>query len=175
MHEPVSEPDHDLDPPSKTRRKKEMHALQALGEELVGLSRERLERVPLPEALAEAVRAAQRIGQHGARRRQLQYIGRLMRGVDAAPIREALDALSGHSRDEVARQHRVERLREELLADEGVLHRIAETWPGADLQQLRVLRRNALKEQDQDKPPRAFRELFRMLRELDQSAGRTHD
>lgn len=163
--------DTDNPAPSKTRRKKEMHALQDLGEALVALSGERLQRVPLPDALRDAVREAQRITRHGALRRQLQYIGKLMRGIDPEPIREALDALAGTSRDEIARQHRIERLREELLADEAVLEAIAGKWPGVDLQHLRVLRRNALKEQAEGRPPRAFRELFRMLRELDLNAG----
>lgn len=153
--------------PSKTRRKKDMQALQELGERLVALSPERLVRVPLPESLADAVREAQRITKHEARRRQMQYIGKLMRGVDPAPIEAQLEAFAGTSREEVARQHRIERLRLELLEDEGVLHRIASTWPGADLQHLRVLRRNAIKEKEQNRPPRAFRELFKVLRELD--------
>ena len=158
-------------PPSKTQLKKEMQDLQAVGEALVDLSPERLKKVPMPDALREAVLEAQRISKRGARRRQLQYIGRLMRGIEAEPIRAALDALTGNSREEAARQHRAERLRSELLEDEGVLFRIAETWPAADLQHLRVLRRNALKEQEKGKPPRAFRELFRELRELDETGG----
>jgi ribosome-associated protein len=161
--------------PSKTRRKKDMHALQDLGEQLVALSAERLAKVPLPESLADAVREAQRMTKHEARRRQMQYIGKVMRGVDPAPIQAALEALSGTSRDEVARQHRIERLRLELLEDEGVLHRIASTWPGADLQHLRVLRRNALKEREQARPPRSFRELFKALRELEVGPGEPDD
>lgn len=153
--------------PSKTRRKKDMQALQDLGERLVSLTPERLARVPLPENLADAVREAQHITRHEARRRQFQYIGKLMRGVDPEPIEAQLEAFAGTSKEEVARQHRIERLRLELLEDEGVLHRIAGTWPGAGLQHLRVLRRNAIKEKEQNKPPRAFRELFKVLRELD--------
>lgn len=164
-HAPGDEPL--FDGPSKTRRKKDMQALQDLGEQLVALSAERLAKVPLPESLADAVREARRITSHEGRRRQMQYIGKIMRGVDPAPIQAVLDAFAGHSREETARQHRIERLRLELLEDEGVLHRIASTWPGADLQHLRVLRRNALKERDQNKPPRSFRELFKVLRELD--------
>lgn len=163
---------HDQDDrPSKTRLKKEMHALQDIGDELVALSRDRLARVPLPDSLRDAVLAAQRITQHGARRRQMQYIGRLMRSIEVEPIRAVLDAFSGNSREETARQHRIERLRSDLMADEGVLHHIAETWPGADLQHLRVLRRNALREQAEARPPRAFRELFRALRELEEQGG----
>ncbi len=171
MRESEQEFEQDGLPPSKSQRKREMHALQALGEALVALSPDRLARVPMPEGLRDAVLEAQRIRQHGARRRQLQYIGRLMRDVEAEPIQQALDLLGGHSREAVARQHRVEKLRDQLLEDEGLLHELAARWPAADLQQLRVLRRNALKEREADKPPRAYRELYRVLRELDEDGG----
>lgn len=177
---PHAQPDEALDEhpsegPSKTRRKKDMQALQDLGEQLVALSTERLAKVPMPESLADAVRECQRITSHEGRRRQLQYIGKLMRSVDPAPIQAVLEAFAGTSREEVARQHRIERLRLELLEDEGVLHRIASTWPRADLQHLRVLRRNAIKEKEQNKPPRAFRELFKVLRELDAGPEETDE
>jgi ribosome-associated protein len=97
----------------------------------------------------------------------MQYIGRLMRNCDPEPIQAQLDVFNGLSKDEIARQHRLERLRSDFLEDEQCIGRIAAQWPGADLQHLRALRRNALKEREQDKPPRAFRELFRMLRDLD--------
>ncbi|MFA7605469.1 MAG: ribosome biogenesis factor YjgA [Rhodocyclaceae bacterium] len=171
---------HDTDPhdgeaeeyrgPSKSSLKREMHALQALGEALVALSPERLNKVPMPDNLRAAVREAQRITKHGAVRRQLQYIGKLMRHVDPAPIQAKLDAFNGVSRAAVARHHRLERLRDDFLVDEQVLGRIAEEWPQADLQHLRVLRRNAIREREQEKPPRAYRELFRILRELDEQA-----
>lgn len=171
------DPERDVDPeqewddgPSKSSLKREMHALQALGEQLVELSSERLAKVPMPENLATAVREARRITQRGARKRQMQYIGRLMRSVDPEPIQAQLDIFNGVSKAEVARQHRLERLRERLLKDEQSLGEIAETWPDADLQQLRTLRRNALKERELSKPPRAYREIFRMLRDLDAAA-----
>lgn len=154
-------------PPSKSQRKREMHALQDLGEQLVALSAERLARIPMPDALREAVREAQRLKSHEARRRQMQYIGRLMRSADPAPIQAALDALAGASRAETARQHRLERLRSRLLEDEAALGEIAAAHPGADLQRLRQLRRSALKEQELGKPPRSFREIFQVLRELE--------
>lgn len=163
----AEEPSDLYDGPSKSSLKREMHALQDLGEQLVALSSDRLAKVPMPEELFAAVKDAQRITKHGARRRQLQYIGKLMRHIDPAPIQAQLDAFNGVSKAEVARQHRLERLRNELLDDDKVLGRIAETWPGADLQHLRTLRRNALKEREQSKPPRAFREIFRVLRDLD--------
>lgn len=156
-------------PPSKSQRKREMHALQAIGEQLVALSVDQLKKVPMPEALAAAVFDAKRMTKHEARRRQMQYVGKLMRNVDPAPIQAQLDAFAGVSKAEVARQHRLERLRNDLLDDEQTLQKIAGIWPDADFQQLRTLRRNALKEREQNKPPRAFRELFRVLRELDGS------
>jgi ribosome-associated protein len=110
----------------------------------------------LPDALREALREAQRLSRHEARRRQLQYIGRLMRDIDPAPIRAALDALNGVSAVETARQHRLERLRERLLEDESVLTEVGADHPGADLTRLRQLRRTALHEREAGKPPRAF-------------------
>lgn len=163
---------HEYDGPSKSQRKREMHALQDLGEQLVALSVERLRKVPMPEELFDAVRDAQRFTAHGARRRQMQYIGKLMRSVEVEPIRAALDAFKNVSKEEIARHHRLERLRDEFLADEKVAGRIVELWPQADLQHLRTQRRNALKEREQNKPPRAYREIFRILRELDGAPAR---
>ncbi len=145
-----------------------MTALQELGAELVALGRDQLARIELPEDLRDAVRDAQRFTQHEARRRQLQYIGRLMRDLDPAPIRAALDEIKGVSAAATARLHNLERMRAHLMEDENALGDIARAHPRADLQQLRQLRRNALKEQEQAKPPRAYRELFRVLRELEE-------
>jgi ribosome-associated protein len=156
------------DKPSKSQLKRDMEALQGLGEELVGLGRDQLAKIDLPDDLRDAVRDAQRFTQHGAQRRQLQYIGRLMRNVDPAPIRAALDEIKGVSAVATARMHALERMRTRLLEDETVLGEIARKQPGADLQHLRQLRRNALKEQEQGKPPRAYRELYRVLRNLEE-------
>ncbi len=170
---PSADDDEFHSAPSKSSRKREMHALQELGEELVALSADQLTRLALPEALDTAVRAAQGFRME-ARRRQLQYIGKLMRKIDPEPIRAMLDALRGDSAAETARMHRLERLRTELLEDEGTLGRIAESWPGADLQSLRTLRRNALRERENGRPPKAFRELFRVLREHDERHAAEH-
>jgi ribosome-associated protein len=158
--------DDDYDRPSKSQLKREMTALQALGEELLTLPADRLARLALPDTLADALREAKRLTKHEARRRQMQYIGRLMRDVDPEAIKEALDEYHGLSAAANARHHAVERLRQRLLDDEAVLGEIAEANRSADLQQLRQLRRNAIKERDADKPPRAFRELFRVLRDM---------
>jgi ribosome-associated protein len=151
---------------SKTRRKQEMHELQSLGAALVDLSAAHLERIALPEALERAVLEARRIGSHEARRRQVQYIGRLMRELDAAPIRAQLAALQGGSAQERARQQRLEHWRVRLLEDDDALTAFAGEHPGCDVQRLRTLIRNARRDQAQGKPPRAFRELFRALREV---------
>ncbi|MDR2187661.1 MAG: DUF615 domain-containing protein [Azonexus sp.] len=156
--------------PSKTRQKAAMHALRDLGVELVELSAGQLKRLDLPEDILEAVRACQKITVHGARRRQIQYLGKLMRGVDETPIRAGLALLRGESAAATARLHRLERYRARLLEDEHFLRDIAARWPEADLQQLRQLRRNALKEQENGKPPKNFRAIFQALQALDQDA-----
>ena len=150
---------------SKTQRKREMHELQALGAALVELSEAHLAGMPLDEALRQAVVEARRIKSNEARRRQIQYIGRLMREVDAAPIRARLDELTGQSAQATVRHRRLEAWRERLMADDEALTEFAAGNPGADLQTLRALIRNARKEQQDGKPPRAFRELFRFLKE----------
>ncbi len=157
----------DLGRPSKTKRKEAMHALRDLGEELVELSVGQLKRLKLPENLLDAVRACQKITAHGARRRQVQYLGKLMRGVDEEPIRAGLAMLRGESSTETARMHRLERMRERLVADETVLTEIANSWPEVDIQHLRQLRRNAIKEHESAKPPKSFRAIFQILKELD--------
>lgn len=163
--------DNEHVPLSKTQRKKAMAELQLLGEELVDLSPDRLKKIDLPEDLRAAVRVAQgMLRQDDARRRQLQFIGRLMRDVDAGPIRRSLAVVRGDSADETARLHRLERLRTELLADENVLFRLASETPAIDLQHLRSLRRRALLEQAQGKPPRCYREIFQFLKALESDA-----
>jgi len=156
--------------PSKTRRKAEMQELQDLGAALVELSPGQLKRIDLPEDLLAAVRDWQRFTKHEAKRRQLQYIGKIMRGLDPEPIEAGLALLRGESAEETARLHRRERLRTRLLEDETVLSEIAQAWPHADLTHLRQLRRNALKEQEAGKPPKSFRQIFQVLKELEDDA-----
>lgn len=155
-------------PPSKTQRKQQMDELQSLGEELVELSSDRIKKIVIPENLRDAVREAQRMTRPDeARRRQMQYIGKLMRSVDVEPIRAALALVRGESASETAKLHRLEQLRTALLADEKVLHEIATLYPAVDLQHLRSLRRAALKEHQQNKPPRSYRAIFQLLKELE--------
>ena len=144
--------------------------MQDLGSELVALSPERLRKIEMPDNLRDAIHDAQRFTKHEAKRRQMQYIGKLMRLIDPAPLQAAIDEIKGVSAAANARQHRLEKLRERLMEDEAVFAEVARDYPGADMQQLRQLRRNALKERLENKPPRAWRELFRQLRELVEAA-----
>ena len=158
--------------PSKTQRKQQMEELQTLGEELVALSADRIKKIDIPDELRDAVREAQRMTRHDeAKRRQMQYIGKLMRNVEVEPIRAALALARGESAGETAKLHRLERLRGELLADEKVASEIAQLYPTVDLQHLRSLRRAALKEQLQNKPPRSYRAIFQLLKELESDEG----
>ena len=172
----MNTPDEENIPLSKTRRKQAMEELQSLGEELVALASDQVKRIDIPEELRTAVSEAQRMMRPDeAKRRQMQYIGKLMRNVDVEPIREALALVRGESAGETAKLHRLERLRTELLADEKVLHEIASLYPGVDLQHLRSLRRAALKEQAENKPPRSYRALFQRLKELENAAEAGQD
>jgi len=157
--------------PSKSQLKREMTALQDLGAELVALSKERLAKIDMPQRLREALFDAQRFTKHEAKRRQMQYIGKIMRDIDAAPLRAAMDEIKGNSAAATIRQHRLENLRTRLMEDETRFSELARDYPAVDIQHLRQLRRNALKEAQQGKPPRAFRELFRELRKLDGSSA----
>jgi ribosome-associated protein len=150
---------------SKTKRKREMHELQALGVALVELSESQLDF--LDEALRRAVLEAKRISAHEGRRRQMQYIGRLMRDIDPAPIRARLEEINGGSAQANARHKRLEALRARLMTDDDALTEFAASHPAADLQALRALIRNSRKEQKEGKPPRAYRELFRLLKSIE--------
>jgi ribosome-associated protein len=166
MHH-IDYPEDELDlPPSKTKIKKQMHELQDIGEQLVALSRDQLKEVELPENLRDAILEAKRITKFGAIKRQMQYIGRLMRTVDAAPIIAKLEVWSGKSHQHIAYMHRVERWRERLLANDSALTELLAEHPGADAQRLRTLIRNALKEKESAKPPKSYREIFQVLREI---------
>jgi len=164
---------HDDDgglPVSKTQRKKQMIDLQVLGQRLTELSNKQLDSLDLPENLLEAARDARSITQHGARRRHMQYIGRLMRLVDAEPIREKLQEWDGVSRDATAEQHQLERWRMRLMDDEAALAEFIawqqNTGRSLDTQHLHTLVRNAREERDRGKAPRYFRELFRELKRI---------
>jgi len=169
-HEPPSllieedEEGQEYDGPSKTRRKQEMHDLQALGEQLVGINNERLRQLTLTDNLLAAIIEAKRITAHGARRRQMQYIGKLMRTIDAAPVQAKLDEWNGISNVHNAKFHQLEHWRERLLADDEALSELARECAAADIQKIRTLIRNARKEAAAGQPPKSSRALFRELR-----------
>jgi ribosome-associated protein len=150
--------------PSKTQRKRTMHELQRLGARLAALGDEQLARFELPEPLREALLEARRVRSREGRRRQLQYVGRLMRAVDPAPIRASLAAIDGTCAAAIAAQHRIERWRERLLADDAALAELARDCPGADLQRLRACVREARKERGAQRPPRHYRALFQLIK-----------
>ena len=150
---------------SKTRRKRDMHALQAIGEELVALPEDRLASLVLPDTLRDAVHEARRIDQRGARRRQMQFIGRIMRDVDGDAIRQQLEANRAGSAQEVALLHRAERWRARLLSDDTAISEFVDAFAPVDVQRLRTMLRNAKLEAGSEKPPRFYRALFREIRE----------
>jgi ribosome-associated protein len=153
---------------SKTKRKAESHELQALGESLLELGDDHLASLGLDEALVDAIRAARKMRSHEARRRQLQLIGKLMRSADVGLARGAIaERQLGRARDSLA-LHEAERWRADLIADDAATMRFAREHAGADTQQLRTLVRNARKDAagaPEQRSGRAFRELFRFIRE----------
>jgi ribosome-associated protein len=148
---------------SKTRRKAEMHALQDLGEAMVDLAPARLTALALPERLADAIRDARHITRWEARRRQMQFIGRLMRDVDPVPIQARLDEWAGAPNAEKARLASVERWRTRLLSEADALGHLCSENAGVDRSRLEALITRVRDERAHGRPPHAYRELFRML------------
>lgn len=158
-------PDFD-DLPSKSQRKRDMDALQDIGEELTQLNQQQLDSIELPESLRDAVLAARAMKRNEARRRQMQYVGKLMRQVDPLPIRAKLDGFLSVSAEQTARLHHIERWRERLLSDPQSVSEFIAAYPEVDTQQLRTLIRNTEQERARGKPPKNFRALFQMIREV---------
>ncbi|HZF26920.1 MAG TPA: ribosome biogenesis factor YjgA [Steroidobacteraceae bacterium] len=157
----------DQERPSKSARKRAAEDLQQLGEELISMSEAVLEELPLPENLRDAVLAARRFPSHGAQLRQRQYIGKLMRKIDAEAIRAAVRTRQ-QQQDAAARQFkRIEQWRERLLREpEAALGDLLAEHPQADVARLRLLISNAGAEARGGSAPRAARELFHHLRDL---------
>jgi ribosome-associated protein len=164
---------NDQAPVSKTRRKRTMEALQKLGEALLGFDNDALLKLDLPDPLLDALYTANRIKSHGARRRQLQYIGKLMRQVDTAPIEAAVQARQHQHTTNTRGFHLLEELREALITGgDATLATVLQHFPMADRQRLRKLARQARKERADNQPPKAARTLFRYLRELQEEPGK---
>ncbi|SFZ78662.1 ribosome biogenesis factor YjgA [Chitinimonas taiwanensis] len=171
---PHTEPDFDTDFDggeeieyvSKSAMKREVEALQDLGVQLIALSKGQLKKLNLPDNLLTAIKDAQKITANGAIKRQRQYIGRLMRDVDPAPIQAFLDSLRGDNERLNAWFHELERQRDELVAsDEAVAKLIAE-HRDIDIQQLRTMVRNARAERAANKPPKHYRALYQFIKSL---------
>ncbi len=163
--------------PSRTQRKKASHELQDLGEHLVRLPESRLADIEMPESLREAVEQYKATRSFEGKRRQMQYIGKLMRAADPEPIREAVAAFElGTARNALA-LHQAELWRSELIQSDEAVTRWADEFPGSDLQQLRTLIRSARKdaaEAPEKRSGRGFRELFQFVKaqlELDAAAA----
>ena len=152
--------------PSKTKIKKQMHELRDLGKELTELSKDQVAQLDLPESLHDAIREMRNINSFGAQRRQIQYIGKLMRNVDPAPIVAKLDAWKGKSQNHTAYMHLLERWRDRLMENGTALTELLAAYPQADAQRLRTLIRNAHKELELQKPPKNYREIFQVLRDI---------
>jgi ribosome-associated protein len=161
--EPISEADL---PISKTKLKAEADAQQELGVRLTELPKDRLLKLNLPEDIVTAVLDTKKITANGAIRRHRQYLGRLMREIDTAPITEQLARWEGKHTAENAYFHGLERWRDRLINDANALSEFMSLHPTTDSQQLRTLIRNAQKEQAAAKPPKSSREIFRILREI---------
>lgn len=160
--------EHDQELPSKSQRKRDAKALQQLGAELVALKPSQLDQFQLPDDLREAIDLARRIREKTGRKRQLLFIGKLLRNLDAEPLQRQLDGLRLQDRESAARLHRLEHWRERLI-DEGdeALAELLDEYPDADRQHLRQLTRNARQERDRNQAPKSARLLFRYLRDLD--------
>jgi ribosome-associated protein len=159
--------------PSKSEAKRQSNELQKLGEQLVDAPRDRVKRVEMPEDVKEAILTCQSISNHEGRRRALQFVGKKMRTLDeneVAIIQRTIDSWKGASKAETASLHALERRREKLLADDKALTQLLEENPELDVQHLRTLIRNARKEQAENKPPKAYREIFQILKDLGKKA-----
>jgi ribosome-associated protein len=161
--------EQEYDRPSKSELKRQMSELQKLGEQLVNEPRDRVKRVPMPEDVRDAILMCQTITNHEGRRRQLQYVGKKMRTLneeEVAVIQRTIDSWKGSSKAETAALHALERRRDKLLADDKALTDLLSEHPELDVQHLRTLIRNARKEQAESKPPKAYREIFQILKDL---------
>jgi len=161
------EPEYDR--PSKSELKRQSNDLQKLGEQLVDAPRDRVKRVEMPEDVRDAILTCQEISNHEGRRRALQFVGKKMRTLDeeeVAIIQRTIDSWKGASKAETAALHALERRRDKLLSDDTALTTLLEEAPELDVQHLRTLIRNARKEVAESKPPKAYREIFQILKDL---------
>ena len=170
--------DEEESEPSKSQLKREMHERQELGIAIATLSKERVKALDLPEKLLEAIAQWKKITAHGGKRRQYQYIGKLMRSIDPEPIRKALEEQFSGSAEQTLQLHHLENLRKTLLEDGDAGQAALTTWvnnhPHADFQQLRNLIRAARKDMaasPEKRSGRSFKELFQFLKDAEEQKG----
>jgi len=157
---------------SKSQLKRDMHELQELGEALVKLSDKELKKIPLPEELVDPIMLARRITANSGKRRQLQYIGKLMRRVDVEPLRQAYDDLKNGQRVDARKHQQAEKLRDKLVAgDSATLDSVLAQYASLDRQQLTHLIRAAQKEKEQGKPAASAKKIFQLLWEILKAAS----
>jgi ribosome-associated protein len=171
MMNDTTEDDFDeYDGPSKSEIKRQMLARQDLAKTLSQLSSDAIKSLPVDEKLKEKLLETEKIKSFGAIKRHTLYLGKLMRPYDdeeIAAIQARLDAIQGVNKVEIAKMHFLEQLREDLLQQENRLTQLIEDHPEIDIQELRTLIRNAKKEKEMNKPPKAYREIFQLLKSLD--------
>jgi len=143
-----------------------MKALQQLGENLVKLPIDKINKIEMPEELRDAIFLAKTLKKHEAKRRQMHYIGTFMRKIDLEPIRAILDDINRGSKSESRALHKLEKWRNDLISGkEGAMGDVLNEFPGVDRQHIRQLIRNAGKEKEKDLPPKSSRALFKYLKE----------
>lgn len=170
---PLDETDDTFDGPSRSQLRRDATAIFKLAETLASLTDAQLNRIPLDADLLGEVRRVRAIHQPIARKRETQYLAKLMRRLEVEEIdavRTVLDISKQQSHRETAALHQLENLRDRLIAEgDSALDEVIAQHPSADRQHLRNLIRQANTEAKKQKPPRASRELFRILRELQSS------
>ena len=155
--------------PSKSELKRQMTERQKLAEVLAALSSDALKSIPMDELIKTAIAETPKIKSFEAIRRHKQYLGKLMRFLneeELETIQKRLDAIKGISKAETAKLHFLEKYRDKLISNDETFTALIEKFPGMDIQNMRTLIRNARREKAQNKPPKAFREIFRALKDL---------
>jgi len=155
---------------SRTRKKKEAQDLQRLGEKLVDLSSDQLENIDMPVEIFNAVKFALTTKKHGARRRQMQYIGALMRKIDTEPIKKAIEEIELGEYNKALNFKKIEKMRDDIITgDNTLIEDLIEKWPQTERSRLFQLVRNARKEVSNGKSGKSYRSLFRYLMEISTS------
>ncbi len=168
QNEMIDEPGEDEEEgPSKSARKRHSHDLQGLGEALIELPQTDLDALSLPEVLFDAVMLARRITAHGGLYRQKQYIGKLMRKIDAEPIRVAMQARQTQSRAQAVKFRQIENWRNRLVSEPDALNELVAKYPAADRELLQRLIEQSHWETQHGRPPKASRELFAAVQKLE--------